>query len=45
MNVLILGFQVKTIVFLLALPLSFGIGGVLFVRLMTVTLQSIPRLL
>ncbi len=45
MNVLVLGFQVKTIVLLLVLPLSFGAGGTLFVRLMATTLQTLPKLL
>jgi flagellar biosynthetic protein FliR len=44
MNVLILGFQVKTIVLLLVLPTSFGIGGALLVRLMAMTLQALPRM-
>jgi flagellar biosynthesis protein FliR len=44
MNVLILGFQVKSIVLYLALPASFGMGGVLLARLMTMTLEAIPRL-
>lgn len=45
MNVLVLGFQVKTIVLLLVLPFSFGMGGALFARLMAMMLQSIPRLI
>lgn len=45
MNVLILGFQVKTIALLLVLPASFGLGGALLIRLMTTTLHAIPRLL
>lgn len=45
MNVLILGFQVKTIVLLLVLPTSFGIGGALLVRLMAMTLHALPGLL
>jgi flagellar biosynthesis protein FliR len=45
MNVLVLGFQVKTIVLLLVLPLSFGVAGALLLRLMATTLQAIPRLL
>jgi flagellar biosynthetic protein FliR len=45
MNVLILGFQVKTIVLLLVLPVSFGAGGVLLIRMMAMALQAIPRLL
>jgi flagellar biosynthetic protein FliR len=45
MNVLILGFQVKTIVLLLALPTSFGIAGALFLRLTANLLQFLPRML
>lgn len=45
MSVLILGFQLKTIVLLLVLPASFGIAGALFARLMAMTLQGIPKLL
>lgn len=45
MNVLILGFQVKTIVLLLVLPTSFGVAGALFTRLMVMTLQGIPKVL
>jgi flagellar biosynthetic protein FliR len=45
MNVLVLGFQVKTIVLLLVLPASFGIGGALIVRMMTITLEALPRLI
>lgn len=45
MNVLILGFQVKTIVFLLALPASFAVGGVVLARLMAATLDTLPRLI
>jgi flagellar biosynthetic protein FliR len=45
MNVLILGFQVKTIALLLVLPASFGLGGALLIRLMTTTLRALPRLL
>ncbi|HWA90288.1 MAG TPA: flagellar biosynthetic protein FliR [Rhizomicrobium sp.] len=45
MNVLVFGIQVKTVVLLLVLPASFGIGGALLLRLMTTTLQAIPRML
>jgi flagellar biosynthetic protein FliR len=44
MNVLVLGFQVKTIVLLLVLPASFGAGGMLLVRMMTMTLHALPGL-
>lgn len=45
MNVLVFGFQVKTIALLLVLPMSFGVGGALIVRLMTATLEALPRLI
>jgi flagellar biosynthesis protein FliR len=45
MNVLILGFQVKTIVLILVLPSSFGVAGALFARLMALTLEGIPKVL
>ncbi len=45
MNVLVFGIQVKTVVLLLVLPASFGIGGALLTRLMVATLQAIPRML
>jgi flagellar biosynthetic protein FliR len=45
MNVLILGLQAKTIVLLLVLPMCFGMGGILLVRMMAMTLHAIPRLI
>lgn len=45
MNVLILGFQVKTIVLLLVLPLTFGAGGALLARMSRITLESLPGLI
>jgi flagellar biosynthetic protein FliR len=45
MNVLILGLQVKAIVLLLVLPVSFGLTGALLARLMAATLNALPRLL
>ncbi len=45
MNVLVLGFQVKTIVLLLVLPVSFGIAGALLARMMAMTLHAIPGLI
>lgn len=45
MNVLVLGFQVKTVVLFLILPLSFGASGILFARLMTLTLETLPRMI
>lgn len=44
MNVLVLGFQVKTIVLLLTLPAAFGFAGALLARMTTLTLEAIPRL-
>jgi flagellar biosynthetic protein FliR len=45
MNVLILGFQVKTIVLLLVLPLTFGTAGALLARMSRITLESLPGLI
>lgn len=45
MNVLILGFQVKTLILLMVLPTSFGLAGALLARMTTMTLTAIPRLL
>ncbi|WP_158014100.1 flagellar biosynthetic protein FliR [Sphingomonas sanxanigenens] len=44
MNVLVLGFQVKTILLLLTLPATFAVGGSLFVRFVAMMLEAIPRL-
>lgn len=44
MNVLILGFQVKTIILLLVLPVSFGAAGALLARMMRILLESLPGL-
>jgi flagellar biosynthetic protein FliR len=45
MNVLILGFQVKTIVLLVTLPLTFGAAGALFARMSRITLEALPGLI
>jgi flagellar biosynthetic protein FliR len=45
MNVLILGFQVKTIVLLLVLPLTFGAGAALLARMSRISLESLPGLI
>jgi flagellar biosynthetic protein FliR len=45
MNVLVLGFQVKTVVLLMVLPVSFGMAGALFMELMTFTLETLPRMI
>lgn len=44
MNVLVLGFQVKTIVYLIAMPLVFGTAGALLARMTRVTLETLPGL-
>ena len=45
MNVLLLGFQVKVFVLLLALPVALGVAGALLTRLMVFTLESIPGMM
>jgi flagellar biosynthesis protein FliR len=45
MNVLILGFQVKTIVLLLVLPITFGTAGALLARMSRITLEALPGLI
>ena len=45
MNVLVLGFQVKTIVLLLVRPLSFGVGGALLARTTRLALEALPGLI
>jgi flagellar biosynthetic protein FliR len=45
MNVLMLGFQVKTLLLLVVLTLSAGVWGALLTRLARVTLEGLPRLL
>jgi flagellar biosynthetic protein FliR len=44
MNALVMGFQVKTLVVLVVLPASFGLGGAVLLHLMTMTLQALPRI-
>jgi flagellar biosynthesis protein FliR len=44
MNVLVLGFQVKTIVYLLVLPVVFGTAGALLARMTRITLETLPGL-
>jgi flagellar biosynthetic protein FliR len=44
MNVLVLGFQVKTIVYLLVVPIVFGTTGALLARMTRVTLETLPGL-
>lgn len=45
MNVLVLGFQVKTILLLTVLPITFGFAGALLARVTTVALEALPGLL
>lgn len=44
MNVLVLGFQVKSIILLAALPLAFGMGSAILLRMTTMALDQLPRL-
>lgn len=44
MNVLVLGFQVKTIVYLLVLPVVFATTGALLARMTRITLETLPGL-
>ena len=44
MNVLVLGFQVKILVLLIALPVTLGFAGAVLLRMMRVTLEALPRL-
>ena len=45
MNVLVLGFQVKTILLLLVLPMMFGFAGALLARVTSIALEALPGLL
>lgn len=45
MNVLVLGFQVKTLLLMVALPLTMGVSGALLARLASTTLQALPALI
>lgn len=44
MNVLVLGFQLKTVALLVALPTTFGVASAMLVRLINITLRSVPGL-
>jgi flagellar biosynthetic protein FliR len=44
MNVLVLGFQVKTLLLLVALPVTLGVSGALLARLMRITVEMVPGL-
>jgi flagellar biosynthetic protein FliR len=45
MNVLVLGFQVKTVALLLVLPAAFGMGGAMIAHMLALTLSSLPKLI
>ena len=45
MNVLVLGFQVKTLLVMIALPLTLGVSGALLARLVSTILQALPALI
>lgn len=45
MNVLVLGFQLKTLAMLLTLPLVFGFSGALFLRMMRLAIAMTGRLI
>jgi len=45
MNVLVLGFQVKTLLLLLVLPASLGASGALLARMSSITLEAVRGLL
>jgi len=45
MNVLMLGFQVKSLVLLTVLPLSLGAGGALLMRIVMFSLDQMPRMI
>jgi hypothetical protein len=42
--VLVLGFQVKTIVYLIVLPIVYGTVGALLARMTRITLDTLPGL-
>lgn len=45
LNVLVLGFQVKTVLLLVALPVTLGVASALLTRLSAVTLEALPMLI
>lgn len=45
MNVLVFGFQVKSLLLLLVLPATLGVSGALLARMTTITLEALPVLL
>lgn len=44
MNVLVIGFQAKTLTLLVTLPFVFGLSGALFLRLVRFAVEATPRL-
>jgi flagellar biosynthetic protein FliR len=45
LNVLVLGFQAKTLLLLIILPATLGFGGAMMARMIRITLEAIPRLM
>lgn len=45
MNVLLLGFQVKSMAMLVTLPIAIGVSAAIFVRLIRISLETIPKLI
>lgn len=45
MNVMILGFQVKTILLLVVLPITFGSAGAMLARMLRITIEALPGLI
>lgn len=45
LNVLVLGFQVKTLLLMVALPLTLGVSGALLARMASTILQALPVLI
>jgi flagellar biosynthesis protein FliR len=45
MNVLLLGFQVKTLAVLLTLPIAFAVSGSLFLRILRLALEKTPEVI
>lgn len=45
LNVLVLGFHVKTLIVMVALPMTLGVAGALLARLMATTLEALPALI
>ncbi|HYC68883.1 flagellar biosynthetic protein FliR [Brevundimonas sp.] len=45
LNVLVLGFQVKTALLMIAMPLTLGVSGALLARMSSTVLQALPALM